>query len=448
MDRMQKYLMRAGAASVALGAVVLIGSILAREPGAPAPEQATLLVQTGWTSPLDGISLSDLKSQYCAGSISVTRQARRAADSRFGCSSSGPVSSPEEFQRQSKGKWILLLPEEAIPRLKTADLDGVSFFTNPARYAAGTDAEKTRKEITHYILTGVSALTRYTGKSADEHGVSVLAEKVKPFFQAADYVHVSNEVSFMGGCVFAPGTRFCSKEPHFRAYRDIRANIVELTGNHTRDFGDEPFLKTLTWFERSGMKTFGGGRNAAHASKPLILSLKNGGTIALAGFNELCPLRECAEAAVPGANRYTPEKARSIIAALRRENPRAFIIATVQFGEVNSYKPTETQRCISYDLAEMGADLVYGSQAHQVQQMEFYKGKILLHGLGNFFFDQTHTFGLRQGYFMNLYFYKGRLIAMHPVFTWIDDRFRPVPANDEQARQIKDSIYSDELLYR
>jgi len=271
---------------------------------------------------------------------------------------------------------------------------------------------------------------------------------VKPFFQSADYVHVSNEVSFMNGCVFAPGTRFCSKEPHFQAYREIRANVVELTGNHTRDFGDEPFLKTLAWFERNGMKTFGGGRNAAQASKPLYLALKGGGTISLAGFNELCPLRECADASVPGANQYTRDRAKSTIDAIRKQNPRAFIIATVQFGEVNSYKPTENQRKISYDLAETGADLVFGSQAHQVQQMEFYKGKILLHGLGNFFFDQTHTFGLRQGYFMNLYFYKGRLISMRPVFTWIDERFRPVPANAEQARQIKESIYSDDLLYR
>jgi hypothetical protein len=135
--------------------------------------------------------------------------------------------------------------EDAIPRMKTADIDGVSFFAQPSRYVPGMKIDQDRSLITHYVLTGVSALTRYTGKSADEHGVAVLSEKVKSYFQAADYVHVSNEVSFMSGCVFAPGTRFCSKEPHFQAYRDIRASVVELTGNHTRDFGDEPFLKTL-----------------------------------------------------------------------------------------------------------------------------------------------------------------------------------------------------------
>ena len=80
--------------------------------------------------------------------------------------------------------------------------------------------------------------------------------------------------------------------------------------------------------------------------------------------------------------------------------------------------------------------------------MEFYKGKVILHGLGNFFFDQTHSIGLRQGYFMNLYFSRSRLIAMEPVFTWIDEKFRPVIATEQQAAQIRKSIYIDKLLYK
>jgi hypothetical protein len=371
MTGIQKTMV-AGAAAVAAGALLLIGSIFAREP-----DRATnvLLLQTGWTSALDGISMADLKAAYCAGRIAVTPGARLHADTRFGCAPAALSISAEQFYPRSKDRWILVRLEDAIPRMKTADIDGISFFAQPSRYMPGMKIDQERSLVTHYILTGVSALTRYTGKSADEHGVAVLSEKVKSYFQAADYVHVSNEVSFMNGCVFAPGTRFCSKEPHFQAYRDIRASVVELTGNHTRDFGDEPFLKTLAWFDRHGMKTFGGGRTEEAAAKPLQLGLKGGGTIVLAGFNELCPLKECAEGRRPGANRYTREKAASTLAAIRREKPAAFVIATVQFGEVNSYKPTETQKRISYDLIDQGADLVFGSQAHQVQQMEFHRGK-------------------------------------------------------------------------
>ena len=58
------------------------------------------------------------------------------------------------------------------------------------------------------------------------------------------------------------------------------------------------------------------------------------------------------------------------------------------------------------------------------------------------------NFGLRQGYFMNLYFQGNRLAGMEPVFTWIDEKFRPVPATPAQAREIKSAIYSDDLLYK
>jgi hypothetical protein len=73
------------------------------------------------------------------------------------------------------------------------------------------------------------------------------------------------------------------------------------------------------------MKTFGGGRTEEAAAKPLQLGLKGGGTIVLAGFNELCPLKECAEGRRPGANRYTREKAASTLGAIRREKPAAFV---------------------------------------------------------------------------------------------------------------------------
>lgn len=437
---MKSFLLKAGAGCVVAGCVLLLSSLFAEPPGAPEP----LLVQTGWTSARTDIPLSELKEAYCSGRARAAPRARSDADRLFQCA--GVSAEIRDFYPKSKDQLILSRLSDAEPRLKTLSIDGVSFFDAPMRYALSTGASAVRSDVTHYILTGVSALTRYTGKSADENGVAVLTEKVRPFFLAADYVHVSNEVSFMPGCVFAPGTRFCSKEPHFRAYQDIRANIVELTGNHTRDFGDEPFLKTIGWFEKNGMRIFGGGRNKTDAERPLVLPLKGGGSIALTGYNELCPLKECAEPAVPGANRYTDESAARTIRALRKKGD--FVFATVQFGEVSSYKPTESQRRISYHLIDAGADLVFGSQAHQVQQMEFYRGKIILHGLGNFLFDQTHTFGLRQGYFMNLYFYRGRLVSMHPVFTWIDEKFRPVPATREQALKIQESIYSDELLYK
>lgn len=407
-----------------------------------------LVVQTGWTTAINDISAARLKSEYCAGLVQRTERASRAAREMFGCEPGSQPSRPLDFYPRSKDRLILVDLTEAIPLMKTLTVDSLSFFRAPSGYPLKFEKNAKPERLTHLIMTGTTAITRNTGRSADRHGPGVLSEKIRPYFQTADYVHISNEVSFTDPCLFQPGLRFCSKQAHFQALKDIRVNVVELSGNHNRDFGEASFLATLAWFKMNGMRTFGGGSDEASANAPLFLDLHGGGAIGIIGFNELCPLGECAVGKRPGANRFEMSKARKAVEEMRRARPRAFIIATVQFGETNGYQPTRSQRSISLALVDAGADLVFGSQAHQVQQMEFYKGKVILHGLGNFFFDQVHAVGLRQGYFMNLHFAQNRLVTMEPVFTWIDEKFRPTIATEEQSAQIRKAIYADELLYK
>jgi hypothetical protein len=406
-----------------------------------------LIAQTGWTSAFNDISSTRLTSEYCAGRVHMTARIAAIAREVFGCKPVGEVIDPEVFRMQSKDRIVLLDLAEAIPLMKTLTVDSISYFREPARYPL-VSVSVFAPAITQMIMTGTSAITRNTGISADKHVASVLTEAVRPYFLTADYVHVSNEVSLSDGCTYEGGLRFCSKEAHFQAFKDIRANVVELTGNHILDFGTEPFLATLAWFRKNSMRTFGGGNDEAEAETPLFLDLKGGGSIAMIGFNEYCPLSECADRLTPGANRFTLEKALASIGDIRHRRPDAFIIATVQFGEVSDYRPTLSQRSISLALADAGADLVFGSQAHQVQQMELHKGKVILYGLGNFLFDQIHATGLRQGYFISLYFMQGRLAAMEPIFTWIDEKRRPVIATYEQAEAIREAIYAEDLVYK
>jgi poly-gamma-glutamate capsule biosynthesis protein CapA/YwtB (metallophosphatase superfamily) len=123
------------------------------------------------------------------------------------------------------------------------------------------------------------------------------------------------------------------------------------------------------------------------------------------------------------------------------------VIVTVQWKEHDSEAPTRTQGPIARDLIDLGADLVLGSQAHQLQVIEFYKGKPIYYGLGNLLFDQVHRIGVRQAFFLHHYFFDGRLVQSVPVFTWISDARQPGIATREQAAEMKAIAYRDELLY-
>ncbi|HAI75571.1 MAG TPA: hypothetical protein DCM08_04930 [Microscillaceae bacterium] len=413
--------------------------------------QIPLLVVGRFDADTTIASVDALRKAYCSGQVYVWQPIKARVDKQFGCTCQSVVNTLQAFQPLAKKNLLVTTLDGLDMRFRTVKIGQIDFFENPQAYplwmASSEDFDASR-DLSTFILTGVTAITRATGNTADARGAMYLVEKVKPYFQQADWVHISNEVSFKPNCVFEATTRFCSKEDHFEVFKALRANIIELTGNHNRDFGDKYYLETLTWYQTNKMQTFGGGKDPEAAQTPLLITLRDGKKVAFVGFNEKCPLAECAKKPnEPGANPYDATRAKQIIEKLRQQDKVAFIIVSVQFGESDAYSPTASQEKICKNLVEFGADLVYGSQAHQVQQVEFYKGKVILYGLGNFIFDQTHKVGVRQGYFLQNYFYKGKIVQSVPVYTFIDDTHRPDIATAAQAQAIRKAIYLDRLLF-
>jgi capsule synthesis protein PGA_cap len=423
-------------------------------PPAVAPEATgsrVLLVVTGYSGERDDITARELKQGYCSGAIRALEPARAAADERFACKGTA-VAALADFIPNAKAKLLVTDLDHVTAQLKALSVDGVAFFARPADYplVLGTPRPDFKPHLTHFILTGVTAITRATGNATDAHGIAWLTANLLPAFEGADYVHISNEVSLKADCVYpAKGTyQFCSKERDFQALLDLHANLVELTGNHNRDFGDDPFRKSMEWYKAHDIKTFGGGLTPELANEPVIVPLADGKKLGIIGFNEQCPLKECAKKpGEVGANAWDSAKAKADIARMRGELGADFVIVTVQFREWDSADPTATQAAISHELIDEGADLVYGSQAHQLQVVEFYKGKPIFHGIGNLLFDQIHRIGVRQAFFLHHYFFHGRLVQSVPVFTFMSDERQPTLATPEQAAEMKRIIFRDELLY-
>lgn len=421
-------------------------------PPGPLATRALLIV-TGYGSARDGISLADAARDYCAGRLPAFAAVRAAADGRFGCRGRA-VAGLAEFLPDAATALAVTDLAHATAQLKALPVDGVSFFERPAAYPLvlpgdGGAPPDFDPHLTHFIMTGVTAITRATGAACDKRGIAWLTERLRPHFASADYVHISNEVSLKPDCEY-PAKRtltFCSKERDFQALLDLRANVIELTGNHNRDFGDEPFRRTFEWYRQRGMKTFGGGLSPEGAAEPLVLPLAGGKRLGIIGFNESCPLKECAKKpGEVGANPYDPERARAAIEKLRATAD--FVMVTVQFREWDSADPTPAQTRISRELIDAGADLVYGSQAHQLQKIEFYRGKPVFHGLGNLLFDQVHRIGVRQAFFVHHYFFEGRLVQSVPVFTYMSDDRQPTIATPAQAAEMRAIVFDDALLYR
>lgn len=357
------------------------------------------------------------------------------------------IKSIDEFQKIAAGNYLLTSIKHADARFKNLAVKGVDYFKEPARYPLAIKGN--RSQFTKFMLTGVTAITRAAGNAADNNGYEFLIEKVKPYFSDADLVHISNEVSIIPNCEFIKGTKFCSKEAHFQALLDLSCDIVELTGNHNKDYGSDGFKYTMEWYKKNNIKSFGGGNTPEEANAPLVITLKDGKKLGFVGFNEKCPINECADKAGDcGANRYNRDKARQVIKKMRQSLKCDYIIASVQWQEWDEYKPHEQQKIIARDLIDFGADFVYGSQAHQIQQVEFYGNKPIFYGLGNFLFDQVHRIGVRQAFFLEMYFSNGRLIAIKPVFTFMGENRQQQIAVWEEEKTMRDLVYIDSLIYK
>ena len=108
-----------------------------------------------------------------------------------------------------------------------------------------------------------------------QHGAAWAGSAVKEIFESADIRHISNESSFWTKCpepIRSRTMQFCTPYEDWRLFESLGVNLIELTGNHLRDYDWPPLLETFELFEREGAPYYGGGtddrsgRQAVHPS--------------------------------------------------------------------------------------------------------------------------------------------------------------------------------------
>ena len=380
-----------------------------------------------------------------SGSIGITGDLQEFVKSTWSIDNPR-IQSLDEWNDRSRTSLLLMSIDSLSNRFLPLAIDSVDYFMDPHAYPLhmkSAHAFAFKHHITTYIHTGVTALTRSTGLYLDRHSIENYIQHIKPYFQKPELIHISNEVSIDDTCTYA-GMRlsFLTKTKHLEVLKALRANIIELTGNHNLDRGISPYLKALNWYTKHDMRYFGGGASPREANTPLILTLKDSTRIAWIGFNERCPLGECADNG-PGANRYSDEKARKMIDSLKQAGIST-IIACVQFSEVDDYTPHQAQKNIAKKLIEYGADVLMGSQAHVVQEIGMHQNKPIFYGTGNFLFDQTYKPEVRRAFFLQCAFYKGRMIQTKPMYTFMRLNKEPDIASPQERMLIRSAILKEE----
>ncbi len=376
-----------------------------------------------------------------------------------------------EQLRDDERAWALLPFEQIDARWKVISIDGQNplvrgldekayplsvSFTLTGPYAAEAMRHplinRDESKLTVLVMTGVTALVRATAATMDSKGITYPASSILDWLATADLTHVSNEVSFSESCPQAHFTdtslQMCSQPEYIDLLSAAGVDIVELSGNHLNDYGREPFVYTLDLYNRTGMRYFAGGYDLAEARKPLLVE-DHGNRLAFIGCNPAGPANDWAtetEAGSAPCDDYEWLKAE-----IQRVRSAGYLpIVTLQYYEAYRPEALDWEQRDFRALAESGAIIVSGSQAHYPMALEF-RGEALIHyGLGNLFFDQMRytlpngilTDWTAREFVDRHIFYDGRYISTQLLTARLEEYARPRPMTAEERAEMLEVIFT------
>ena len=441
----------------------------------PTPEAVVVHESVPWVYALvapfptvtDGVTFEELRRQWSGGVAPAAFEGRplrmdEAALATFSALWGDPAAGAVEVTAAGQlletawsdmPSWAIVPFEQLEPKWKVLTVDGQSpirkdFDLSTYPLVANITLQSTSNiqssvlnlppsnydasRLTTVVMTGVTALVRATAFTMELKGVTYPGERVRDVLREADIAHISNEIPFFTGCTFPKPNQamlvFCSDPKYIDLLTDIGADVIELTGNHFADRGAAGMRETIQIYQEHGLPYFGGGLDLQDALEPALFEV-NGNKIAFIGCNKPDVGRfPTATEFQPGAAPCDFEYLAGKIGQLRAQG--YVVISTFQWNESYDSRPSPQQMRDFRLMADSGASIVSGSQAHYAQMMEFHESAFIHYGLGNLFFDQMGDQdwmprGIRREFIDRYVIYNGRLISVELITAMLEDYSRP-----------------------
>lgn len=429
---------------------------------------------------IDGIPSADLIDAWKNGSsltgngqpLLMAESTLRALTALWGEPAAGVVrtAASDEILDEAWNqpfKWAIIPFEEIQPKWKVLSVDGQSpirkdfdaslyplkaYFElkNSSFELPASNRDETK--MTTVVMTGVTALVRATAFTMETKGVTRPGELIYDWLHNADITHISNEVPFDPQCPFPePGHKnfiLCSDPKYMELLTYIGTDVMELTGDHFADRGTQAMLDTLQTYRDNNIPYYGGGVNEDEAQKAVLMDV-NGNKIAFMGCNgkfsyDFVKATDVRPGAADCDYNFFTTQIKNVIAQ------GYTVIFTFQHEECYHSGPCYKHEEGFHAVADAGATIVSGSQAHYPHLMEF-RGESFIHfGLGNLFFDQmTYELpdgsvidGTRREFIDRHIFYDGKYISTELLTAMLEDFSRPRPMNERERTQFLSEYFA------
>jgi poly-gamma-glutamate synthesis protein (capsule biosynthesis protein) len=190
-------------------------------------------------------------------------------------------------------------------------------------------------------------------------------------------------------------------------------DLVSVANNHAKDFGDRAFRDMLANLEAAKLPHFGKETFTRALQAPFIREIR-GVKIGLLAYY------------------WPPERPFRDVTEARPQVDVLF--AFMHWGKEDQPEPMEMQRKLARELIDAGVDVVVGTHAHVLQPTDWYKGKLIAYGLGNFVFSgMMHSELHRVGALLEVDLLPGRIVAYRMIRTRLEADGAPRFLDDPEA---------------
>ncbi len=278
------------------------------------------------------------------------------------------------------------------------------------------------------IVTGDVMLGRTVNtKTIDSGSFNWPYQNISNFFPAEAITFINLENPLTKECPQTDiGMLFCGDQRHAEYLQKNNIDVVSLANNHILNHGISGLTETTEVLGENGIQYTG-------VANPTRIEDK-GNKLLLVGFDHL----ECNQ------NYIECMTDENVVADIKRAKSQedSYIVVMFHWGNEYTYTPTSGQRHFAQLAIDNGADLVLGNHPHWYQQLEMYKGKLIMYSHGNFIFDQMWSEGTKEGLVGKYVISEGELKDVEFIPIYIENFGQPKLADEDRSNKILNNLYN------
>lgn len=205
----------------------------------------------------------------------------------------------------------------------------------------------------------------------------------------ADLFCINLESPFVSGT----GTPIDNNWRHASAVENVSVlgalgvDMVNIANDRIYDYSAKGLTDTLLALDSADVAYIGGGSNLQDARTPRYL-IAGGRKIAFVSAAQIKTATTAPEASSKNAGiMYATNSAYAFSMIEEARQNADYVVVYTDWDSGRNEKPDNTQIALAHSFVDAGADIVIGTRSTVMQGIEYYEGKPIVYGLGNFWYE-------------------------------------------------------------